>query len=450
MNDPNGFSYVDGHYDLFYQHHGLSGDTSHLYWRLASSEDLVDFVDEGIMLSPKFPYEGVGADGGGCFSGSRWKKGNDDYLLYAAASSVSGQSVALAKFNGSFYAQIKGNPIALPPAFVDPFSFRDPYCFAYGGKDYFIIGASSKEKKAMLLIYELEGEKALYRGIFYEDASIEMFECPALLFLEGKAVLIISPIGLKSEGILHQNLTNNVALIGRLDENMCFERESPYLDLDSGFDYYAAQGISSPTSKDEAFLAAWLCLWNKDFSSIPTGSHDGYIGTMALPRSLTLKEGKLLQKPLPSLEKRFNAGKIEALSPGQRKEVSLSSRLKIEKPNGGFSISFFANSHGAVSLRYDPSKKEATIKIEDNRPEGLRFYSGGERTIGFENGLRTIDAYIDRYVLELCFNGGEKWATLMYYPHLLESEKAAIVVEGGNLSMREDDFETAPESSFSR
>ena len=47
MNDPNGFSYVDGRYELFYQYRELEGEGStHLSWRLASSKDLVTYEDE--------------------------------------------------------------------------------------------------------------------------------------------------------------------------------------------------------------------------------------------------------------------------------------------------------------------------------------------------------------------------------------------------------------------
>lgn len=444
MNDPNGFSYVDGRYELFYQYRELEGEGStHLSWRLASSKDLVSYVDQGVKLAPRFPYEGTEEGGGGCFSGSRYRAKSGDYLLYAAASSNLGQSVALAKKDGSIYRQLPENPIALPPAFVKKDSFRDPYYFAYEGHDYFIVGASSTLGKGLILLYELQGEEAMYRGVFFDDEEVTMFECPCLLFLNGKAVLIVSPIGLHEEGNRHQNKSNNVYLIGHINGDGRFVEETGYLDLDEGFDYYAAQGISLPGNGEEALLTAWLCLWNKETSFIPTKEKDGYLGTMALPRLLTVKDGKLWQKPLPSLEKYLKAGQCEDLGPGQRKEYSLASHLRIEGRNEPLSLSFFLNSHGGVHLAYDPLKKEAVITIEDDRRESFLIYDGEERTVELQDGLWSIDAYLDRYVLELCFNGGEKWASLMYYPHLSEGRTSVVEVNGGHPSIREDVFEKA-------
>ena len=444
MNDPNGFSYVDGRYELFYQYRELEGEGStHLSWRLASSKDLVSYVDQGVKLAPRFAYEGIGEEGGGCFSGSRYRTKGGDYLLYAAASTRLGQSVALAKKDGSCYRQLPQNPIALPPAFVKKDSFRDPYYFAYEGHDYFIIGASSTLGKGLILLYELRGVEAIYRGVFFDDEEVTMFECPCLLFLNGKAVLIVSPIGLHEEGNHHRNKTNNVYLIGHINGDGRFVEETGYLDLDEGFDYYAAQGISLPGNGKEAILTAWLCLWNKETSFIPTKEKDGYLGTMALPRLLSIRKGKLLQKPLPSLEKYLKSGKAEAMHEGERKDVSLASRLRIEGGSEGLSLSFFVNSHGAVRLSYDPLCKEAILRIEDDRRESFLIYEGEERVIELKEGLRAIDAYIYRYILELCFNDGEKWASLMYYPHLSEGRTSVIEVNGGHSSISEDIFEKA-------
>ena len=83
------------------------------------------------------------------------------------------------------------------------------------------------------------------------------------------------------------------------------------------------------------------------------------------------------------------------------------------------------------------------ITIEDDRRESFLIYDGEERTVELQDGLWSIDAYLDRYVLELCFNGGEKWASLMYYPHLSEGRTSVVEVKGGHPSIGEDVFEMA-------
>ena len=65
LNDPNGFSFYKGRYHLFYQWFPLGPVHGVKYWYHMSSENLVDWQDEGIALEPDSFY-----DSHGVFSGS--------------------------------------------------------------------------------------------------------------------------------------------------------------------------------------------------------------------------------------------------------------------------------------------------------------------------------------------------------------------------------------------
>ena len=66
MNDPNGFSYYDGVYHLFYQYNPYDTKWGPMHWGHAVSEDLLTWEHLPAALAPDEPYD----DLNGCFSGS--------------------------------------------------------------------------------------------------------------------------------------------------------------------------------------------------------------------------------------------------------------------------------------------------------------------------------------------------------------------------------------------
>src|SRR5690625_5104997 len=77
MNDPNGFSYFNNEYHLFYQHHPYDTVWGPMHWAHAVSSDLIKWQHKDIALKPDKEY-----DKNGVFSGSGLEVDREHWLYY--------------------------------------------------------------------------------------------------------------------------------------------------------------------------------------------------------------------------------------------------------------------------------------------------------------------------------------------------------------------------------
>ena len=76
MNDPNGFSYFNGKWHLFYQWYPFAGYHGMKHWYHVVSDDLVHWKNIGLGMKPTLNYDNYG-----CFSGSGFVKDEFLYLV---------------------------------------------------------------------------------------------------------------------------------------------------------------------------------------------------------------------------------------------------------------------------------------------------------------------------------------------------------------------------------
>lgn len=77
LNDPNGLSWFNGKYYVFFQWNPFEKNHSYKEWGLFTSKDLLQWDFEGSAVIPDQEY-----DRDGVYSGSGYVIGNQLYLFY--------------------------------------------------------------------------------------------------------------------------------------------------------------------------------------------------------------------------------------------------------------------------------------------------------------------------------------------------------------------------------
>ena len=426
-SDPNGFALHEGKYHLCYQWcpwgavHGLK------YWYHVVSEDLIHWNNAGIGLKPDRDYDNKGTHSGSAIS-------VDGDLVFYYTGNHRDENWVRTPYTCAALLGSDGRPEKLPEPLFGPRDDysehqRDPKVVwnAEKGKYYIFIGAQTRDLRGCVLVYE--SERLLEGWRFAGQLKVPgyesfggMWECPYIVNISGKDVLIFSPQYTKLPGRA-ESTNHNVYLIGAMDyDTLTFTPEGGYRFLDFGFDFYAAQGAASIGDPDKAILIAWIGLPDNHY---PTEEED-WEGSMTLPRELRIREGRLVQTPIAGIE----ALREEEIEPEGK--LLPACELEIEVPEGDFDLNLFtrADGSGGITMHYDAGKRVCTF---DRRGMEKRFNEavGEVLDLPLDEPLRSLRIFIDRSSCEYFVNGGEATFTTHCYP--TEGEFGYTVTEGANI-----------------
>ena len=302
INDPNGFIFYEGEYHLFYQHYPYDSVWGPMHWGHAKSKDLVSWEHLPVALAPSEDY-----DKDGCFSGSALVEDGKLYLYYTGHVVNEGvvrqvQCVAVSE-DGIHFEKHRQNPIVDERHIegIAPIAdFRDPKVFKKDDIYYMVVATKTADDRGQILMFNstnlidweffsvlLEGQK--HQGV--------MWECPDLFYLDGKDVLIMSPMGIKGRGHEFKNVSSTVAFIGSVDwVTGKFQVENDH-EIDGGLDFYAPQTCTGPNG--ERVMSAWMQMWGRN---MPTNElAHSWAGSMTLPRELHVQNNRLIQKPIHTI-----------------------------------------------------------------------------------------------------------------------------------------------------
>ena len=411
-SDPNGFALHQGKWHLCYQWcpwgavHGLK------YWYHVTSPDLIHWSNEGIGLAPDRDYDNKGAH-----SGSAISVGDKLYFYYTG--NHRDENWVRTPWTCAAFLNEDGRLEKLPEPLFGPRDDhsehqRDPKVVwnAEKQKYYILIGAQTLDKRGCVLIYE--SEKPLEGWRFAGELKVPgyesfggMWECPYIVNLSGKDLLIFSPqyTTLPGRGA---STNHNVYFIGKMDyDTLTFTPEGDYHFLDYGFDFYAAQGAANVGDPDKAILVGWIGLPDNHY---PTEEED-WEGSMSLPRELRIRDGKLIQTPISGIEQ------LRSDEPVTLGILPPACELEFNVPEGEFDLNLFTREDGSGGLRlhYDAASKTCTL---DRSGMDKRFNTQVFEVLDLplEQPLRNIRVFLDHSSAELFFNDGEATFTTHVYP----------------------------------
>lgn len=405
LNDPNGLCYFNGAHHIFYQWtpvgpvHGLK------YWRHVSTTDYVNFIDHGVAIAPGDDYDSHGAYSGSAlvldeevklfFTGN---KRDQDWLRTPT------QCVASMDAENAIHKQ---GVIIENQDYTE--HFRDPKVWHQDGQYWMVIGAQTPKKQGKMALYHSHDlDNWTHKGAIetdYDDLGY-MWECPDFFELDGKAVMLFSPQGVKTtHPYYYKNIYSVTYLIGdSLNfETPRLENHQAIAEPDLGFDFYAPQTYQD--AKGRRILIAWIGLPDIDTPSI---EHQ-WAGMLSLPRQLNVKDGYLIQTPLAELSAlRKEKQRVQ----GEHKLTSTSFYLSFELEAEDFELALLNQKGERIVLRADAAN------FELDRSEMTYLYAqeyGCTRQAPRLESKQTVEIYVDKSVIEIFLNQGKHTMTSRFF-----------------------------------
>ncbi|XP_034830052.1 sucrose-6-phosphate hydrolase-like [Maniola hyperantus] len=295
MNDPNGFSYHNGEFHLFYQFYPYDSVWGPMHWGHVSSADLVSWNQLPTALLPEEEQ---------CFSGSAISQEDRLTLMYTGrvAADVEPyfnetQYLAFSDDGINFY-KYEGNPVLARAPNGSP-EFRDPKVWMYENNYYVVIGSQTTDKRGRVLLYKSSDMKSWEFVSVLGESNGDMgymWECPDFFELDGKFVLLMSPQGILPQEDRYKNTHQTGYIIGQFSyETNEFIHEVSFQEIDFGHDFYAA---TTTEANGKRYLIAWFSMWDQPHPE----DVDGWAGMATIVRELSIVGNRIIMKPVEEIE----------------------------------------------------------------------------------------------------------------------------------------------------
>lgn len=312
LNDPNGAVQFNGIYHIYHQYipgQARGGAPSH--WGHFTSPDLVTFTQQENFLAPDQPFDKDGAYSGSAlvvdgrihyfYTGNVRDEGYHDYTFSGRQQNV----IHMTSKDGHHIEkrQVVIDAKDFPQGYTN--HIRDPKVFQVADHFYMLLGARSIDNLGSILLYRSENlEDWHYRGVFLQGTEGQgfMWECPDYFHQEGQDVLLFSPQGVLGTLDTYQNQYSSGYYLGHVDwKKETFLPDTPFQELDYGFDFYAPQSFTDDAGRQ--ILWAWMGVPDHEPDYVnPTVAY-GWQHCLTMPRQLLVRKGHLYQQPLEEYQK---------------------------------------------------------------------------------------------------------------------------------------------------
>ncbi|PKH12164.1 sucrose-6-phosphate hydrolase [Planomicrobium sp. MB-3u-38] len=439
LNDPNGFCFYNGEYHLYYQWHPLGPFHGLKYWYHTKSKDLVNWENVGIAIKPDEYFDSHGA-----YSGSAVEHNGNLYLLYTGNTRDENLvrhpylCIAVMDEDGNIIKSKKSVLNKVPEGYTE--HFRDPKLWKADDKFYAVIGAQRTDKtggvcllsSSDLLEWKFEGELATNLEHFGF-----MWECPDYFEMDDKGILIFSPQGLEPVGDLYQNIYQAGYVVGeKLDLQRRELIHGDFIELDRGFDFYAPHTMKDPGGR--RLMVAWMGLPEIEYPS----DINGWANCLTIMRELSLRDGKLIQKPVPELQS-LRKNKVEAadIIRDENKMVDgfsgVTYELICEFEQGDameYGIEFRAGAEEKTVIKYDADQGKIILdRTLSGKVIGSTY--GTERKCRIAGGSHKFHLFVDSSSVEIFVDDGEETFTARIFPDI-RSQEIRFYAMGGSAEFK--------------
>jgi len=290
INDPNGLVHHHGWYHMFYQYNPHGDEWGDIHWGHARSRDLLHWETLPIALTPDAAKGELHCFSGGC---CKDEAGRPHFFYTSIGSDADGrdcthgaQQWTAEPTDEDLTKLCQTDEFALTDAIhggMHVVDWRDPCVVRYGGQYLMVLGGCVEGRGCVLLYTSPDMRHWTYRHILAQADVADgiPWECPNLIPVEGKFVLIYSPCA-----EVH-------AKVGTLDAELRFHEERDEILEPERNGFYAPQVFTDEAGR--AILIGWM----PEADNIP---HKGWSGVMSLPRILHITADGLCAEPVPGAE----------------------------------------------------------------------------------------------------------------------------------------------------
>lgn len=457
MNDPNGFSYHNGEYHMFYQYHPYDTNWGPMHWGHAVSKDLLKWESLPAALAPDENYDDFG-----CFSGSAVSlEDGRQLLMYTAVENAKDengnpivfQTQCVAVGDGINFEKYEKNPVITAkdlPEGASKIDFRDPKLWKEAdGTFRCVIGNRPADGSGQILLYSSkDGFSWKFEQVLIANKNRygKMWECPDFFELDGKWLLLTSPQDMLAEGLEYGSGNGTLCVAGEFNKEGQFVEEYTQ-SIDYGIDFYAPQTIVTPDGR--RVMIGWMQNWD---TCCVREEDMKWFGQMSCPREIHFVNGKLIQNPIREMESLHK-------NTVSYSDVVVSGTTSLEKVNGRildleveiepenlkkqyekFVIQFAKNETFHSDIVFYP--KESILEID-------RTHSGTKRAVlhqkkckvADKNGAIKLRVILDRYSAEIFVNDGEQVLSMALYTEQAANEISFVADGTVKINVTKSDLE---------
>ncbi|MBP2057945.1 beta-fructofuranosidase/PTS system sucrose-specific IIC component [Lactobacillus colini] len=431
LGDPNGFSYFNKNYHLFYQWSPLEFSQNPHYthhgWKHLCSPDLIHWQDLGAGMESDTRYDKYGT-----YSGSAFPVDDKLFIMYTGNTWVNTESDddwqrIPYQIGAWMEANNKIKKVCTPfiTGTLKGYTghFRDPKVFKKHDKYYAVLGIQRNNQTGSAVLAEsddLHNWQILGEIKTNHNKFGYMWECPDYYELDDKGILAFCPQGLESEDNKFCNIYQSGYLIGKplnmSDRNFVCGK---FHELDKGFDFYAMQ--TTKDKKGRRILMAWMGLPEIVY---PTVKYH-YTGCMIFPRELKLENNVIVQQPVAEIKDLYSKKyQITASLNNKRIEIKAGKQnsrdieLAIVGHNDATILDLFANKNNSRHLRLIFNRKKQKF-IVDRSCSGLEIASsyGTSRSCYLDQSkLIKVRILQDVSSAEIFLNNGKEVFSMRIFP----------------------------------